>query len=32
MFSFQLRWATGTIWYDDMELKDLGPVVPVNTY
>ena len=32
MFSLQLRWATGTIWYDDMELEDLGPVVPVDTY
>jgi hypothetical protein len=32
MFSFQLRWATGIIWYDDVELEDLGPVVPVETY
>ena len=31
-FSFQLRWATGTIWYDDVEVEDLGPVVPVETY
>jgi hypothetical protein len=31
-FSFQLRWATGVIWYDDVELEDLGPVVPVETY
>jgi hypothetical protein len=31
-FSFQLRWATGTVWYDDVELEDLGPVVPVDTY
>ena len=31
-FSFQLRWATGVIWYDDVELEDLGPVVPVDTY
>ena len=31
-FSFQLRWATGIIWYDDVELEDLGPVVPVDTY
>ncbi len=31
-FSFQLRWATGTIWYDDVEIEDLGPVVPVDTY
>lgn len=32
MFSFQLRWATGTIWYDDVELEDLVPVVPLDTY
>jgi hypothetical protein len=32
VFSFQLRWATGTIWYDDVELEDLGPVVPVETF
>ena len=31
-FTFQLRWATGTIWYDDVELVDLGPVVHVETY
>jgi hypothetical protein len=31
-FTFQLRWTTGTIWYDDVELLDLGPVVPVETY
>ena len=31
-FTFQLRWATGTIWYDDIELVDLGPVVHVETY
>ena len=32
IFSFQLRWATGIIWYDDVELEDLGPVVPVDVY
>ncbi|MFC1596386.1 sugar-binding domain-containing protein [Planctomycetota bacterium] len=32
MFSFQLRWATGIVWYDDVELQDIGPVVPVDTY
>ena len=32
IFSFQLRWATGIIWYDDVEIEDLGPVVPVDTY
>lgn len=31
-FSFQLRWATGVVWYDDVELEDLGPVVPVDTF
>ena len=31
-FTFQLRWATGTVWYDDVELVDLGPVVHVETY
>lgn len=31
-FSLQLRWTTGTIWYDDVELLDRGPVVPVETY
>ena len=31
-FTFQLRWTTGTIWYDDVELSDLGPVVQVETY
>ena len=30
--SLQLRWATGVIWYDDIELEDIGPVVPVETY
>jgi hypothetical protein len=30
--TFQLRWTTGTIWYDDVELVDLGPVVHVQTY
>ncbi len=32
VFSFQLRWATGIVWYDDVELEDLGPVVPVDTF
>jgi len=31
-FTFQLRWTTGTVWYDDVELIDRGPVVPVETY
>ena len=31
-FSFQLRWATGVVWYDDVEIEDLGPVTPVDTY
>lgn len=31
-FNFQLRWTTGTVWYDDVELVDLGPVVHVETY
>jgi len=31
-FTFQLRWTTGTLWYDDVELVDLGPVVHVETY
>ncbi len=31
-FTLQLRWTTGTIWYDDVELVDLGPVVQVETY
>jgi hypothetical protein len=30
--TFQLRWTTGTIWYDDVEVVDLGPVVHVETY
>ena len=30
--TFQLRWTTGTIWYDDIELLDRGPVTPVKTY
>lgn len=32
VLSFQLRWTTGTVWYDDVELLDLGPVFPVETY
>jgi hypothetical protein len=32
VLNFQLRWATGTAWYDDVELVDLGPVVQVETY
>ena len=31
-FTFQLRWTTGTVWYDDVELIDEGPVVQVKTY
>ena len=31
-FTLQLRWTTGTVWYDDVELVDLGPVVNVETY
>lgn len=31
-FTLQLRWTTGTIWYDDVELLDRGPVVHVETY
>ena len=31
-FTLQLRWTTGTVWYDDVELVDLGPVVNVDTY
>lgn len=31
-FTFQLRWTMGTIWYDDVELLDTGPVVAVETY
>ena len=31
-FTLQLRWSTGTVWYDDVEMLDLGPVVPVETY
>jgi hypothetical protein len=30
--TMQLRWTTGTVWYDDVELVDLGPVVHVETY
>ena len=30
--TLQLRWTTGTIWLDDAELLDRGPVVPVDTY
>ena len=30
--TFQLRWTTGTIWYDDIVLLDRGPVTPVKTY
>jgi hypothetical protein len=32
VMTFQLRWTTGTIWYDDVELVDLGPYVQVETY
>jgi len=31
-FTFQLRWTTGTVWYDDVEMFDSGPVVHVKTY
>jgi len=31
-FSLQLRRAKGTVWYDDVELVDLGPVVKVETF
>lgn len=31
-FSFQLRWTTGTAWYDDLQLVDLGPAVHVESY
>ena len=31
-FTLQLRWTTGTVWYDDVALVDLGPVVNVDTY
>jgi hypothetical protein len=31
-FTLQLRWTTGTIWYDGVELVDTGPVVHVETY
>jgi hypothetical protein len=31
IFSFQLRWATGIVWYDDVEIEDLGPVVSGET-
>jgi len=31
-FTLQLRWTTGTVWYDDVELVDLGAVVNVETY
>ena len=31
-FTFQLRWTTGTVWYDDVEMFDTGPVVHVKTY
>jgi hypothetical protein len=30
--TFQLRWTTGTVWYDDVEMFDTGPVVHVKTY
>ena len=31
-FSLQLRWTTGTVWYDDVELLEREPVVRVETY
>lgn len=32
VFNLQLRWVTGTVWYDDFELIDLGPVLRVKTF
>lgn len=32
VFSFQLRRATGTLWYDQIRLEDLGPITPVESY
>jgi hypothetical protein len=32
VLTLQLRWTTGTIWYDDVELVDLGEFVQVETY
>jgi hypothetical protein len=31
-FTLQLRWTTGTVWYDDVELVDRGSVTQVETY
>ena len=31
-FNLQLRWTTGTVWLDDVELRDCGPAVTVDTY
>ena len=31
-FTFQLRWTTGTVWYDDVGLLDRGQVASVETY
>ncbi|MBI5835069.1 MAG: hypothetical protein HZB16_22420 [Armatimonadetes bacterium] len=31
-FTLQLRWATGSVWYDDAEMVDLGAVARVETY
>ena len=31
-FTLQLRWTTGAVWYDDVEMFDTGPVVLVKTY
>ena len=31
-FCLELRETTGTLWYDDVELRDLGPAVVVKTY
>jgi len=31
-FDLQLRETTGTLWYDDVALRDTGPAVTVETY
>ena len=32
VLTLQLRWTTGTVWYDDVELVDLGEYVQVETF
>ncbi|MFZ2656020.1 MAG: hypothetical protein WAX69_13905 [Victivallales bacterium] len=32
VFSIQNRRAKGTLWYDDVEMHDMGPVVNAETY